>query len=796
MRKTLPSKVKDVNMDPMTGGGFEQPRRFPNLIDLMGNYEHCRTLRNNETWINIIKQYKRIPYKRGKETLPNFGSLRGRVDKALTTYTDFATERPNWAKVDTDFGFDDGTNQVYSRHIEAALQRFCFDRWKKSFLDIMLGCSDMLLFSKGAFAWLDDDCVYPENIDIAHVWPDAGAGMDVDTWSICHLHRRIKAVDLYGKIKDIDDEDDSGWNANAVKRLLHYVCGGKDSTLDSMMLAFENNSVSSSNREQEVDVIFSFVKEFNPDSLENAISVYAFPSRRFVPRKDKKSNAGSADVDAQGYLFYKPFASKKMSERIQIIAPNVFRDFYNDPSYAQQLYTLTKTYDLVMSRILSGVEENMRVYLKSSSSEVMRKLQSMRHGNHQVLDPSIDLIQQRIQVPVQEAMTALRMLIIDQSSNNGDYLPGGTDERNAPKTAHQAGLDFNESRAVTTSQLKVFNAFFTGITHQIAVRFLSKGESEPVKDVDPSPEDRNYKKFIAYLKAKHVPKDAFATENLIVTSAYNAGAGSPSAQLQAAQVVFDALSRNPASEGERQAQRDMIASVKGISGVSAYIPDNIDTPVGEDSLIGLENDALSAPGCNPNNIIAQPQQLHLRHIVSHVHDAEVSIQTAAKLFQSISQFPSSLHAVYMKSIQDILIGIDNKLSHAQAHMQLALKDKNKNKLNQLKALAARIGNINKMQDQIEHNLMEAMKSLPDAQPQSSQQMDLAHKQSMYQLEQEHAATMLAFDAQRSRSKAEQLSQQSKDRAEVEAQIKANRAELENYLATLKAATEIKTKRLK
>lgn len=794
------------NQTDIRGGDFTLPQRFPSILGLMTNYDHCKTIRKDKSWENLVKQYKRIPYRDGNTSRPNFGSLRGKIDKELTAYVDFATERERWVKAKTDVGFNEGSSNLYVQHIEAGLQRFLFDRWDKSFTEIMMACYDMLMFSKGCFTWFDDDCPYPTNTDITHVWPNARASMDVDKWSICHVHRRISAIDLYRKLKCADADD--GWNTQAVESMLKFIGGWTDSNLDSLAMSVEGKGGSSEFAETEIDLIYSFVKEYHmkPESddeaevgegkgeprEQNGISVYVFPATKFFPRKDASGNPDKADIKRLGYLLYKPYVCKRMSEKIQIVAPTVFRDYYDDPSKAEQLYMMTKTYDLVMARILEGVEDNMRVYLKSTSSEAFRKLQSMRHGNKQVLDPTIEIVQQRVVIPVQEAMSALRMLIIDQAANQGEYLTGGTDEKSQPKTARQSGIDFNESRAVGTSSLKVFNAHFTGIVRQMVRMFLNKENVEPESD-----HEKNLNKFISYLQHHKVPLECLDEDNLFVESTFNADAGSPTAQLQSASVVMDALSRNVSSPGERQAQRDMIAAAKGVSSVSAYLPDDIDTPIPEDSRIGLENDALSAAHANPNNVVVLKTDLHMRHLASHVSDSEVSMKAALSLFQNLQSMGEAVKAPLLFSIQDILIGIDNKLAHSQAHIQFALKDANKNKKAQLDAIAARIGILNRQQDELENNLTKLIQALNDqAQPSSGNDLEFEHKKRMFDLEASHAAQMLAFDAEKQRSKAEQLALQSADRAALEAQIKQRQADLDNFIKVTTAQANMTVNSIK
>jgi len=736
------------------GRDYRSPYRFKNVWELRSKYMRVRAIRG--TWVafsNIIKQYERQPYvnKEGR-LLPNFGTLRGKVDKAMSTYIDFTTERERWATVKTDYGDDQATMGMWNDHISYAFQKYCLDRWPNSFAENMLAVRDMLLMSKGAFLFDNDSSCYPKRISIQHVMPDSNASMFADSFDTLFVHKRMSAVDLYRKIKNEEDVD-PGWNREAVLELLRSsVSAWKSHTHESLFLLFGSGSIQASQQDAQIDLVYAYVREYDEDSDGNSISQYIFPVLRNIHTEQGSEDVQLTEKEIKGitqagFLYYKRGAKSCMDEVVSLVAHGVCENFYEEPSLAQMIYTVSKTYDQVMNRVLDGIEDNMRVYLRSDSPDTMQKLQRMRHGNYQVLMPGVTLQQDRINRPIQESMAVLQKLMLDTNQSFGDYSVGEQQTSSTPKTARQASLDYDESKTISTGMVKIFNCFHDILVRAIYKRWVEMGFDSQLTEK----QQKNFKLFTKYLTKKQVPKEAYLFENVTVASVALQGAGSTSGKLQGLQVVQQALSIAAATPGEQLVKRQMIGAAMGTSNIDAYLPPDSTMVIQEDSLIGLENDALSAPDCNPGNVQVIDNQLHMRHIPKHLADANLSMQMAMRLYQSLAGMPKDDAGVYLLKIQDILLGIDNKLSHSQAHAHIASRDKNPHVQAALAQAGQQMQAIQQSQAQLERAISQAQKARADESQQKEQGMqaspEMQHALVMYKMKEEHAQNMLNLEMQ-------------------------------------------------
>jgi hypothetical protein len=787
MRIKVPSAAKA----PDGGNDYTKPTRFSRPSDIMGDYERSVQRRGNRnSWVNIVRAYERHPYKDKDGTLmPNFGQLHSKVNKQVSGFVDFAIERDPWARVKTDYGMQESQNKQWGEHITFAFHRWCVKKWEDSFLDIMLAIKDAHLFSKGTFVYLDNNDLYPDNVPVEHVWPDSEAGMTPKTFDRLYVEKRYTAKQLFDKVRYTEVAKRDGWNRSTVLAILRSTSDSfKEDSHDTLFQKFSTNQVTQPELDFLIDVIHGFVIEYKgagediegnvidialyEEKKDLIISEYAFTKRHHIPKPRSGKEPTDADIDKTGYLKYAPHQRKCMTEVVNLVAITVCRNYYEDPSYAQLCYTMSKTYDLVMNRVLQGIQDNMRIYLRSQSAEAMNKLMQMRHGNTQVMLPGMTLEADRMQRPVMESMQVMNGLMNDHEQQLGQYQVGSSARGGQPKTARQVDADVAEGVKLDGASMKVFNAFFTTLMKELYRRFVNLDSDHKCY--------KNFKRFKEYLEDKGVPKQAWDPENATVESIVNPAAGSPAAKLQQSQVIREALSRAPASPGERLAQRDAIASVAGIENVDAYLPmDDAAVSVPEDSLIGLENEALSSAFMNPKNAPVLGNQLHMRHIANHIMDAEMSLGVAERIFQMLQELPKEDHGAYLKSVTDTLIGVDNKLAHTTAHVQLAARDEQQNKKADLAVFVQKMGEIQKRQDKVEKVIGEVQQArLQESREKNGTDPELSHKEAMYAIEYEYKVKNLELDYMKAQMQVDSHMQNS-----------ARMTEHKNMLATSQAVTK-------
>lgn len=800
----MKSRVKIVAKGHMSGGGgmgkktpaksvdggmsVASRHRFSKASDLKERYGRSRAARGSmASWQNILRQYERFPYKDHQgNPKSNFGQLRYKVDQALTTFVDFATERETWSKIQTLEGHEENQSKQWSEHITAAFQKFCISCWSKRSYEIMSSAKDMLLFNNGVLLWEGDEEVYPCSTPTETVWPDRGAGQFSDGWDVLFVEKSFTAVELFMKVEDEEVAEANGWRKGPVMRILKSSNDSfKDDTTQRLFDAFRHGDLSAAEEDFEIDVVIAFVKEYHEVDGKR-ISKYVF-TRANIP-KEKGSRSGGkvkGDEPETEYLLEHQNAYGSMSEVVATLNQTISRNYYDNTSFAQLVYTTCKQYDISMNRILEAIEDNMRVFLKSDSPEQLKKLQAMKWSTYQVLDPETTLIQERIQRPVRDAADVMRMVMIDQNVGTGQYQVGQPNQTGGPKTATQSEIDLSESTKISLAHLKLFNLFM-GITMvEIYRRFVTLKEG------------KNYKRFKKYLDSRDVPASAYSPDNVCVESVISLGAGSPAAKLQAGKTILGALASPARTPGERQAKRDIISAVVGVENADSYLPSEEELRVPEDSLIGLENESLMNVMANPQNIPVIPEQLHLRHIPSHLQSMGHLMSIAESLFKNRGQLNPEDDGVVLATIGDALIGIDNIGSHAVAHIQQASGSPNPEVKQQLQEFSQGLQEINRRQDQLEQVVGEVQaKRQQEGMERTGQDPEMNHKQRMYALEEEHTAKMLGFDEQKAVGKAEQLREQSARNSDLKNQLKVHEAAADSAARSIKTSAEIQNDRIK
>lgn len=728
------------------------PHRFMKVSELMERYERAVKRRGAMNgWENILKSYSRQPWKDKDGTiLPNWGFLRSQVDDKQNSFVDYATERANWAEVKTYKGESPAQSVEWSRHITAAFSECCIGRWEKKAIEMILACRDMIMFSKGILAWLDEYEIYPSNIATQHVWPDSNAGMLPSSFDLLFVQRRMSALELYQKIND-PEIIHPGWNRKAVEAVIRYKADQSDRRLDEPYI---QRALSEDDYEkaESIDVVYAYIREYSKEG-KSLITTVIFPSKGCIPYQSPNKGLTDEDINSLGYLFSDPKREADMNEIISVVAQSVCRNYYEDPSFAEGIYTSSKVYDQVMNRILQGIEDNMRVYLKSQSTDIRNKLQRMRHGNTTIMEPGVDLVQQNLRRPVQEAMMALRFVVNESDANMQQYQTASRDNAGGYKTAKQTELDFTVAQKTESSNLKVFNIFMNFLVKELYRRFVTL---EATCEWD----KQSQRLFKERMEAAKIPPSAWEFENVMVTSLVDPSANSPAARIQAGQLTLQVLSRPARSPGEEEAQRDIIAAVHGMQNVDTYLP-RTKLPIQEDWRIGMENDALMSPGGDSRNIQVLQTDYHLRHIPLHIQTAQHTLELMANYFKNLNQFNPDDIGVHVKTILDNMVGVDNVLSHARAHIAMSGQTTDQALIAELKGYQTACDTLAGHQDK----LLKAVTDMEEARMQEARERtgadpELSAKQRLWDAQFQHEQRMMGLKEQGTVVKAEQLRAQS------------------------------------
>jgi hypothetical protein len=140
---------------------------------------------------------------------------------------------------------------------------------------------------------------------------------------------------------------------------------------------------------------------------------------------------------------------------------------------------------------------------------------------------------------------------------------------------------------------------------------------------------------------KGVPKEALKHISE-VRAKTNAGKGSASAQMHNLMTLMQTVYPVTSEDRKVAIERDIVATLFGYSNVDRYarsVDDN-ELPDGDDSIIALENDALSSGG----NAVAAPRQDAVKHLQGHLANAAQIVQAAQQGQIDPQQAYPAIHA--------------------------------------------------------------------------------------------------------------------------------------------------------
>lgn len=757
------------------GGNYLDEGRYTNPEDLRARYGEVKGRNATEqSWKNIVCQYERKPYHYEDGSVrPSLGQLRGQVDQALATYVDFATERREWAKIETFEGKSDAENDNWGRSISAAFQRHCIKNWKRRQFEIIAAAKDMLLFTNGPIGWKDRDCVYPSSIPAETVWPDDESGQFPEDWDVLFIEERMSAIELYRKVEDEQSASDAGWDREAVLSILKSECDWEDdSTLEAIFAEMRAPDCDASKHDRVISLVTAYVREYQPDEeTGNEISKFVFSDVGETPTKGERARVR--------YLLQSRHSIKSMDRVIGIFSHSVARRYYDTGSFAQTIYAACYEYDILFHSVLEGVADNMRVYLESSSPEEARKLMSARVGNYQILEPGITLKQDRVVRPIKDAAEVARLTMIEAAQISAQYRVGENTQGGGSKTATQSEIDIQESSRISSSYLKVFNLFLGFVISEVYRRFVTCAEGDPAY--------KGLQRFKKELRAKKVPDSAWDPDNVRVESPMVLAAGSMAAKIQGSRIVLDALAVPAKTPGEHLAKRDIVAAVVGSDAADLYLPEDENFNIPQDALIGLENEALLNAKLNPANIQVSKDHFHMRHVPAHLGMMDHTIRIAEGLFQNMGGMMKEQEPIIETQIGDMLIALDNMGAHVRAHLQFISLSKNRNKQAEAERFSVVLGDLNKRQDRLQGALEQ--KVAAKAKNPGDDQAELSHKQRLYQMEQEHRQKMIELDYVEKGAKAEQLRNQSAANAQQKQALEVAKAQNEIGIKQAKAQTD-------
>lgn len=737
--------------------------RFSDPIKLRSAFNTAQTRRGPMTaWKLILAQYERQSYRTPQgQTKPCFGRLRDKVDRSLDVYIDFATGREYWAKVTCLDQDEEGklSPEEKATLIRTAFQKYCINTWQKRAYTIASAAKEMLLYRHGVLQFENRDTVYPGYFPTANFLPAPGSTQFPEEWDLMFWEKRFTAHELAEKAEK------SGWDRSAVMALIQGSAEGRDNNrLDVSFDQVRSGDMAWQDEDRPYDIVFALYRESG-----GGYSMFGFPAHGPNEKSQKTGNIQPGEGKREKFLLRVVDTADPPEECFFLLTNTIEHEYWAATSFAELLYTTCKQYDVSTNEMLECAVDSVRVWVRSSSTEVQKKIQKMRQGSWIVMDPEMKVVGDRVARPIKDLMDSLRMIMVDMNSGLGHYQSGEQDGLSGgPKTATQTTVDLQEHIKTSAAHLALFNTFMTPVIRQIYRRFVKHG-------------GKNKERFEKFLKARGLDKSDWDPENLLIESVINLGAGSRAAKMQAGRVILDTLAWPAQSEGEQAAKREIISAVAGPENLEAYMPegDALEaTP--EDVLIGLENEALAVPGASPNNIPVLASQQHSRHVQRHMADMEDDLASAQAIFENRAAMGPDMEASNVHEAIRQLIGVGNKGAHTEAHIKLMSRAGANQAKSRVKGARAKLGELGKLQDRLQSQIDQYIeaKIKGGGGPEDEHQQKLRHKQEEHDLDMAHKAEKLASDTRHTVTK----NAQDRVQKSADAALKTN-LELERAAAT-------------
>lgn len=791
----MATKTSDNEFD------YKHSYRFANPFDLWERFNQVVSLAREKAVERekLIKMYDRHSYKTRKNssvTEPNWGTFRDAVDDYIKFFSSIAFNRKIWCRIETHEGWKEGLDETWSDNITHAFHKFCIDLWKGKSKVIIKAIRDDAMFNRGVLMWETPAGfdTYPCHIPMEDVFTDTNATTCPDSIDILFIRKRFTAVELYKKATDPRNIE-LGWNKKAILRSLSKQldslkdCKGVNSVIDR----WRRGGVSQSEKDTLIPIIFAYVKEYKENEEDgpkkgNTISKFVFPENIVALGVGPNTNRENyASLNKDDYFMYSDYYAKSFKSLIAIWSASLEHAFFDDESFAKQIYPSSRFHDRTFNRVIRGFIRSSRQWIKTSSADTKERLKKMDPDSEvELLNSDDDVAQVNMRQDISGGTELMRSAQSRIAAFNPSEFQG---TQNSPKgypiTKGEAQilnsqLDDSKSTAIT-----IATDNDESLMCELYYRFINSSEESDTYE--------GFKRFKAFLEFKGVPEKAWAYENVSIFPRFNKFAGNASSNFATAQGLVQATQIKPASIPEQRAKRDLIAALIGEANVHDYMeqPMQIDNEL---FIIGQENEVLDNPHANPTNIPVTSSDNHIMHIQGHLQDYMTKLGMASQLLSQAQQDQSFMRQFMIDDARKVILAQDNKGAHIAAHFQIVGRDKSKQ--DEVKQLAGIFQEAQSKQDQLQSQLEQLIQQ--EVQNNSRQNMfdlEYQHKQRMYQLDEEHAMAKNNLDAAKKVQQIEgaQLSsdrsqEQSMRHKEQEAQLK--QAEQRQQVAGKVAMTQL------
>lgn len=741
----------------------------------------------------------------GQSDMPNINTkqFQAKVDTYRSTWMAIAAQGDGYVEIMAEH--DDPMEaerrgKVLTEEMNSAIRRWDnpdFEQGNQYILETAARDTQMGLFGIGIAFFPDSIDFRFKVIPTRRVLLPEGTRLSLDNCSAIWIEDQISVTDLYDKCGK------TGWNDKAILRNLyeHVELTSQTSqrrfTYSEWVNQIRNNDAWLLSEFLPIRLIHMFTKEF-----DGTVTQCTFTDLFGTGRADNTEK----DQDANSFIYERINTAKRWQQVLIPFADNAGpeNDWHGVKGFGDLIFDGCHLNNLMFNRGATGAVLTNMLMFKGMSESDTQKLDQITLTNLGIMAPGLEMEQQRFQADIEGALQIVGMgsqLIAENTriSPQNDKTTTGDQP-----TATQVAADRADRAQFSTLQIMVYRSVGLDVLFSEMYRRLAQPASK-------YPESWGggevAKRFRDRCKKRGIPEGELMDVKCVRANR-NIGSGDLSLDLMKGKELMGVATPG---KGQLNARKEIVAALKGVEMVSAFVEEEQPQPGQEEVQIDNENNLIHL-GQVP---IAYGFQDQPKHVASHMQLLGQASQVVPQLLQQGIN-PQNLDGA--KKLNNLM---DAGIQHVGQHVQLmasipragnqpalyeqmvAAITKQLNNLQQLsKSLADDIqkGDV-QQQPQQSPEMMKAQQDMQIKQAQAQQDMalkDQAHKAKLGNLAvttqarthmkvSDHQMTQMQKDAQKRQELLHNQAQGTQDMT-----IESAKAQQEMAIKQAEAKTKIET----
>lgn len=614
----------------------------------------------------------------------NFRQASAIIEQYKTPYFDLLMEVPMLADIQTAFGTvteRTGWSQIISEEYHRAVTN-----WSEWTNVMQFSQTQMLVHGIGFLYFRDNVDWRPDSAKTGDVLVPDGSRSSVDEIEVLCIQKSYASNRLYRYIRNAKQAADIGWNVPATEKAIIDAASGTAEPPPSAN-AYEYYQSKLKN----ADIYYGTAESKNVQTA--AVLVAEFDGRvsHHIVRADRSS---------EQFLFSKIGRFDSMQS---VICPFFYTigdgTWHSAGGLGKDMFAYCEIFNQLRCAEVDGAKIASTVLLQQTTADSLSKSQLLSLANLSIIPPGLTMQQPNIAPGLEATMGVRRDMEAGLNNNIGLMrdAPGETVPRRGQK---HAILELQQQASLGKGNI---NRYYVGLD-QLHRQMFPRIANPNIREHHPGgPQAMDFQRRCV---KRGVPLEALAEIDSI-SAMRSLGAGSAVNAMVAAQAIMENAGSYP-EEGRVLAIRDWISRMAGGNFADRYMGElNTTRSTEDDSIASLENNALRTGG----QCVITIQQSHVRHLESHLGDAESHEQ---EIMMADAQQPTDT-----ATLQGLHVHLDGAGKHCHEHLQQLANDKIR--AQDFQSLYKRWQQLSRVQDQVTQRLEEQMKRDAEKQAQNGAQ---------------------------------------------------------------------------